>query len=471
MSNPIYAVLVYIASVYLVGFLILQVFFKKISRSTNLFLGFGLSWLWGTVFFFLIGYFLALTNNLELISMGKLYWFAAPAVLINLTIVIKRQVKEKTGVNWLNFVVFIFTLVFFYPLAKEALFTPMKSWDSVAMWLMKANSFYLSSGIWTNDLYTKPGFDYLIKAYPIGFPLLTSIYYRLINNINDQTVQLYYLFFYLNLIWTFFGFLLEVFADRKKILLLVLTLIIFLGPDFIIYSHNGYADIAIAFLFLISFTSLVIFHDKKNASLGYLITAIAGSTLSACFKNDGLPFFILITVFSFMIIAKDLLKKKAGIKTLLITGTTIFVGTAILISWETVKNKLHLIHYLDYGSFNLNSLKRVGLIYFYFWDNFTNVNKFGMIAIPSLVVIMTEITYLLLNGKTNRLIFFVVLLGQISAYAYAYMKTPLPLELHLQTSMERLIIQSLPVYLALVFLYTKEVVARVTSPTPRAYTK
>jgi hypothetical protein len=331
----------------------------------------------------------------------------------------------------------------------------MRSWDALAMWLMKAKSFFYSAGLWDNQLYTKPGFDYLIKAYPIVFSLLIAGFYKIINQVNDQIVQFYLVFFYLNVIFVALGYFITLL--KNKWLSLMVCLITVLIPNFFIYAANGYADLPLAMTILAGLVSYLLYQNSKEE--GYIYLLILSGGLAASFKNDGLPFLMITLVLGGLILGKKLLvTSKLKMKVFLILKYLLatIITVVPLIVWGLVLKKLQLVHYFDYGTINLQSVRRLSLIYFYYMAAITDVSKYGLTIVPLLLLIVYELSYRCIKKDWQKIIPGLIILGQLVAYTLAYLKTPLPLELHLQTSAERVFLQIMPAFLVYGVYLAKE---------------
>jgi hypothetical protein len=86
----------------------------------------------------------------------------------------------------------------------------------------------------------------------------------------------------------------------------------------------------------------------------------------------------------------------------------------------------------------------------------TDVSKYGLTIVPLLLLIVYELSYRCIKKDWQKIIPGLIILGQLVAYTLAYLKTPLPLELHLQTSAERVFLQIMPAFLVYGVYLAKE---------------
>jgi hypothetical protein len=132
-------------------------------------------------------------------------FFLTSILFIFLFLKERKEIKLKK----LNLVYFVFALIFFTPLMIESLTSFLISWDALAIWFLKAKALYVDQNIL---LFLKSkNFYYSSQAYPLGIPLIINIYYRLINKVNEQAIQFYFVWFFINMSFLFFGLLINFF--------------------------------------------------------------------------------------------------------------------------------------------------------------------------------------------------------------------------------------------------------------------
>lgn len=205
----------------ILGLNFLLIFFKKFVIRNNLFLNLSYSWFFGNAIFSFLIFFLFVFKKLNFLNLN--IFLGLSFIMIILFIFLFLKEKRKIKLKKSSLIYFIFKIIFFIPLIVESLTSFLISWDSLAIWFLKAKALYLDQDIMSflkND-----NFYYSSQAYPLGIPLVISIYYRLINNINDQVVQFYFVWFFISMSFLFFGLMIYFFEKTfSKFILFLITL-------------------------------------------------------------------------------------------------------------------------------------------------------------------------------------------------------------------------------------------------------
>ncbi|HLC94769.1 MAG TPA: hypothetical protein VJH96_04355 [Patescibacteria group bacterium] len=442
----------YILSIFLTGGILYLAFFPGVVRKNNIFIGLGISWILGIFSFIIILYVLAFINALHYVTFAYFIPFFSAVVLIFVYMLYKRWREFVPMVTIKDGIALLVTCVFFYSLLQDALFSYLIAWDGIAIWFLKAKSFFYNAGVWNNaffeNLFT---YQYVHKAYPIGFPLLIAAYYRLIGTVNDQVVQFFLLFFYLNLFLISYGFLKTALKTVSSIILFFASLAIFIVPQFIIYSHNGYADMALSFIFALSTILFIFFLQDKAERPAYMKLLFITSASGAFIKNEGYTFFASMAFFTILIFIRDHFREKAQHKTIRMTRviSLLILGALILFPlflWQYFKQTVPIEanSYLEGAHLYANSLSRLSMIIFHYLDEVTNVTKYGIFSILVLFLFIFEHVVFIANGKIKQLLPSLPFLVQLFFYTVIYLVTTVLLEWQLRTSFERLWIHLFP---------------------------
>ncbi len=446
-NSEITNLLKYILFIYLFGFAIYLTFFKNIFSKNNLFFNTGISWILGNLGLIIGLYVLTFTQRLNLISqtlLEKGILFTIVLILINWFFFSKKIFHKLNVVNLLTF---IFLIFFFKNLIIDSLISYLISWDAMAMWFLKAKTFFYSNGIWDNNFYLNAGFEYSNKPYPIGFPLIIAAFFRIINFINDQIIQLYFLVFFINLVLIFFGFIKKTLNKLTIFSQILITLSLFALPNFMIYAHSGYGDMLVSLGIALSIIIFIYFlneSDKKN-KFNYLTLLLCSTFMPVFIKNEGIPICIVLNTISILIYAKTLKKEKLKniflqiINYLLLAFILIFP----LVMWELFKKQTNMVFYLDNATI-IAPLSKIKMISFHFMDEFLRTSYYSVISISLLLILVAQNCFLIVNRKFQEILPFFVVLLQLFAYMYVYLITTVPLKLQLDSSYERLFLQILP---------------------------
>ncbi|MCR4329339.1 MAG: hypothetical protein NUV65_02215 [Candidatus Roizmanbacteria bacterium] len=366
--------------------------------------------------------------------------------------------KNAVHISKRHIVLLSVVLLFFFPLIKNSVFSFLIEWDAVAEWFMKAQSFFYSPGIWGNQLFQNSAFLYTERSYPLGGSLLISVFYRLVGFVNDQTVQLYLLFFYLNSVILGLGFLNDRIRNISLLSVLLIVLSFFISPLFIFFSHNGYMDMVIANVF-ISVVVLYIFllEDKKQRIAQYLIpiTLIAGAGM--LIKNEGVPLFILSIIFSYL----TALFKYKRMKPVAISGTVLIYPLLAKTMWEYYKSASNINYYFNPIGFE-DIRSRTTLIVSHYLNTLQYTPTQGVTLILAFFLLIIFTTILIAKRQYITLLPQLLLLLQLGSYTYFYLVTSLPLDIQLPASFDRLVLQLLPA-LFVVLVYQGEKVTKIFS--------
>lgn len=462
MHTNFFVLFLYILFIYIAGFIFLIWQFNSIFKKNNFFINLGIAWALGSFIIIVFLYCLAFANKLHYITYKNFTILFTILILIFASILLKLRQKIFSAGAIKNLLVLLIIIIFFLSLIKDSLFSYMIAWDAVAIWFLKAKVFFYSDGVWGNLFFYPAGagiFQYAHKAYPIGFPLLISAYYRLIQMVNDQTVQFFILFFYLNLVFIFYGFIRKIFKNIFVITSLLLALSFFIMPNFIIYSHNGYADTALSFVFaLCTMLFILFFNEKKNQikfNYWQLILVISG--LGMTIKNEGLAFFVNINFLTASCFLYFLYKEKK----LIIIGKTkkiisfiilLFIAVAPFLLWLYFKKEYQIEadSYLQQAKIYLNIPSRLIIVINNYLDEFINTSKYNILLIPALFIFVLEYSLFFINKKFKVILPSVILLLQLTAYTLVYLITNIPLEWQVRTTFERLWLHLLPSFLIIV---------------------
>lgn len=183
---------------------------------------------------------------------------------------------------------------FFYSL-EGVLRYGIRSVDAWGIWLFKAKAFYLENGFPLNSL-TRPEYIFQHPQYPIGLPWLMSLVYKVFGGVNETAVLLIYPFIFL-LIFIIAYFVIRKMGAGRTLALLLVYLYSMFSPLLAEAGrkHPGEADIFIVLAGWISVWAI----QKGKTKLVPLVVAVASQI-----KLEGV--FLVSTI----IAGKDKLGKK-----------------------------------------------------------------------------------------------------------------------------------------------------------------
>jgi hypothetical protein len=366
----------------------------------------------------------------------------------------------------------IFPMVFYGALLSSVisfiiatLKEPHGKWDAWWIWNFHARFIFRSAEQWRN-MFTS-ALDWTHLDYPLLLPLsiVRSWQYMGSESLYASILPAFlFTFITVGLIWA----ALSILRSRNQGYLAGLVLMG--SPFFIVLGAAQFADIPLAFFFLLTFV-FIFFHDRFSENeKGLLILAGLAAGLSAWTKNEGLLFLILVVLTRCIMIAFDrgwkeslrqvvwllagafpVLLILAIFKTQLALSNDLFAGLTI----QQILPKLSDAHrfYEIFKAYILTGLS--------FTQGFANIRR-GIYFNPGLVSVILLSVYLLLMGmridakdRLNILNAAVVLLLMLAGYFIIYLISPYELNYHLMTSLNRLYMQLWPSAVFLFFMMAR----------------
>lgn len=447
LNNQLLELIKYNLLTYLLGFSAYLIFFKTTLKENNLFTNISISWGLGVTILIYSLYILAFNQKLELITLTNFNYSlgALLTIIIVSLFYFRREILSKINIiNWISLLIILFLLK---PIIIDSLISYLIGFDAIAMWFLKAKSFLFAKGVWDNIFFIESGFEYTNKAYPIGFPLLITGFFRLVNFAEDQIFQLYLLTFFINTLFFVYGTLREKLNNLSVFSHILTTISLFFVPVFLIYAHNGYADMAISFIFTICLGLYILAQNSKNY-FGYQLLSLIISASGVLIKNEAIPFFIIMNLVFFITAFK-----KVNIKKILILLITISTLSIPIILWEIFKRKYNLVFYLDKTSI-IDPMIKTKIIIFHFMDEFMRTSYYSLSSIIVLLTLVFQTTYLTIKKRFSILIPLMIVVLMFLSYAYVYLVTTMPLKTQLQSSFERLFLHLLPsMYLVIIYQF------------------
>lgn len=455
MTSSIILTLSIIISIYLIGLSIFLTLFKK--TFFNIFLTLGLSFILGNLYLCNI---LTILLFLAKLDLGPPLLLMSLISSILLIIISPKKYYKKRILNQLKRNHWILVLIgtLFLVLILPSMFTMLNLWDTKAMWLFKAKSFFLEDNF-PNTFYLENIYYSLHKDYPLGFPLLISLFLRTCNVINEQALKIYFISFFINTIFVFVGTLQVLFKKIKIFHKIILVIALFLIQGFTNYADSGYADVPISSIFIATTSSNLLLTKSDNKEL--IIISFLCALLGLNFKNEGLTFFLLNCIFLIIyLVQRSKLHKKLSTQNIkkgsLLLAVLLFALLPFLY-WLIFKkvygfNNDITSQIILYNSYEY--IQRIKMIINYFLQVAGNVKLFGILGLPFITLYLSFTIGFLIRGK--RLINYLptlIILLQILVYLLTFLITPRDLSWHLSTSLDRLIIQILPSLYICVFYY------------------
>ena len=335
-----------------------------------------------------------------------------------------------------------------------AMVRPIESYDSVAIWSMKAKILYLTrpvpSGFFTA---LKAKFAGAHPDYPLLVPLSEVWFYIFRNNFNDLLVKVIFPLNFTAFLALFYAFLKKALSNRT--LALTFTFMLSSIRQFSNYATNGYADLQMAVYASLTFLALYLWiRDKGDA---YLLVAFFSCVFAFWTKNEGAVVLLgFILVLALHIFGKIKNSKSAigGYRNAIVAAAILGI---LLMAWSLFKVKMGLqndiVNAQVFTRYSIsNAFGRLAAIFYEYQRQAFGIKYWNLAWV--LFILASVFGSRKLFSEERRYvtipIFFILL-----CYTVIYLITPQDLVWHLRKSASRLLIHILPLALFYVALETR----------------
>ncbi len=460
MYKDVAFVFLYAGMVYLTGYCFCNMFVRRLFDKLNIFLKIGTSWVAGSYAVIFLYYLLGYANMLDFVTHQRVIVYAIVAVSSSSYFFLRNFKKSFRKVH----LIILGLLVLFYvPFFEDSLFSYLIGWDSMAIWMLKAKMFLYEMGFWHNNyLLDIAAYSYSNKAYPVGIPLFISGYYRIIQNMNDQTAQFLLGLFYFNLVLVFLGALFHILHTFfSKVFILVLGLCFVLVPNIIIYAHNGYMEIPFSLSFLSANVFYFYFLESKQTAekVQAAVMMLISGALCSLIKNEGIALLAMqILVIGIYFLREKIFSFKDSVKHINIKPFLgcVALGAFIIIPhilWKHALSSYNLPphYYFINAGIHPDSIFRVKAIIFQMMDELTGISKYGLLTVPLFLLFIFEITTFLYKRKYTHILPALFVISQIVFYSFIFFIASVPIAWQVK-NFDRLLLHIIPSF-AIVILY------------------
>ena len=375
---------------------------------------------------------------------------------------VARPVRTRSPLHILTTVIFSTALVsslisFTAAFLKE----PHGRWDAWLIWNMHARFLFRGGDHWREAFAS--GMDWSHWDYPLLLPLSIARGWTYTGGEGNLPAMMGFLFTFLIL-----GLLLTSLSLLRGRIQSYLAAMLLMGTPFFIYMGTSqFADIPLAFFILTTLVMLFFQAGSPENRPGTVILAGLAAGLCAWTKNEGLLFFVIVAGSLFCTTACS---KGWGSS---LRRTAWFLAGALPILMIVVYFKTALAPTNDLLAgfsvsatsaklFDLGRYVQIARAFFVTGISFTQGLidiRVGMHLNPGPVNILLLAVYMMIAGmhidqrdKTGLLQTAIVLLLTAAGYFFVYVLTPLDLNYHLMTSLNRLFLQLWPGVIFIVFM-------------------
>ncbi len=332
--------------------------------------------------------------------------------------------------NWF-YVANLYALMIFL---KYFVNNPMGSWDGFRIWNTKAEFLFLQNPLWKN-VFTLPHFMSHCD-YPLFLPSSMARLWHYAGYQNFWTNMIFGLIFTFGLVYLLYQAL--SYFKSEKVAIAVCT--VFMVSDiFLVNGASQCADIPLAMYFLCSIICLFFYFKSKRFTTLLLGLLIAG--LSVWVKNEGMMFF---AIFVLTIISGFVSEKKYKKSLIFALYSLPFFACAFL-----YKKFSGAPNDLIYGFFEIKS-------YAFAFDlhRYAVILKTFISMVFDKFVLFLALALLCVKGfklrdkiKKPFIVSAIIFILMIAGYVAVYVLAPHDINWLVENSMDRLILQILPVFL------------------------
>lgn len=362
---------------------------------------------------------------------------------------IEKRSFEKQKLNLLEkFLICIIALEIVYVFFRASCF-PLSDYDGLAIWGIKAKSFYLKGTVFT-DIFTEKVFLPAHPDYPLLLPLGEAWVYKTLGEFNDYLVKALFPIYFIGTLAVFYSCLIRLFKRKAALLF---TFFLATVSQFRNFGFTSYAEIVLVFYFTASFLYLFLWMKKENFS--YLILSALLAFSGIWTKNEGSMLFLV----NLIVLAIMLIDKKINLSKKIIYFLTYSLIVVLLFSpWIIFKSSNGLSNdVINKDTMKISvafkNLNRILPILNEYQKHVFGPKKWNIIWILVILIFILKFKNIF---KDDQKYFTYAVIFCFLGYALVYIITPQNLGWHLSTSGSRIILHFLPISLFWAALCTRK---------------
>lgn len=383
-----------------------------------------------------IFYFLYLCFNINNLKEFIIFELIAAIVLSLLYYNQERPDMSKHKFIKLNswfYLVNVYAICIF---TKFFITNPMGSWDGFRIWNIKAEFLFLDNPLWKN-VFSLPHFMSHCD-YPLFLPAATARLWQYSGGQDFSANIIFAMFFTFGLVYLLYQAL-QYFKSEK--IAIVVCSVFMISDIFLVNGASQCADIPLAFFFLSAIVCMFLYF--KNQRYGSLALGIIFAALSVWVKNEGLMFFLIYmtTILGWFLYSK---KFKAS-AVIALCFVPVLAAYAYYKKFTNAPNDL-IAGFMVLKSYSFAFDVNRYLVTLKTFISFT-LHKFTLFLALSLLALKgfrikdkIKTPFIL-----SSIIFVLMLLGYLTVYIVA----PHDIKWLVENSMDRIILQILPIFLFL----------------------
>jgi hypothetical protein len=327
---------------------------------------------------------------------------------------------------------------------------PIYAWDAVALWDARAKYFYYNGDL--GYLLFLKEHPRLHPSYPLLVPMNLTFFYSIFFQYHHFS-KIIFIFYFLFLFLFVYSSLRQ--CKLNSTYSLLISSLFTITGNFFFHGIIAYADLGLTFFYTTS--TILLFFFIKTGKKSYLLNSAIILGLMAWVKEEGI-ILMLLNIF-ILIIYQIVLKreKKIQFKDFFINNLYFFISFLIYLPWFLIIIIFNLQSdfIYNFSKFDLNAItKDLKIIFVAVIKELLNYGNWGFLMWPTIFLILMMKMKLLFKNPNFLLFIFCIL--HFFLYILVYLITPLPLEWHLGTSLDRMLLHLTPIFCFLVGILLSE---------------
>ncbi len=159
---------------------------------------------------------------------------------------------------------------------------PMRSMDTIGIWMLKAKAIYVEKGF-PKDILTSPNFEYSHQQYPLGLPFLFSLSFFVIGGVHEIIPLLFSPLIYIGILYLVYR-VTSLYLSKNRAL--TLTYIYSMLSPLLGQAGRGHAGNADLYIVAIIWFMLYILHQKATWKTPVSLACLVG--LASQIKAEGI---------------------------------------------------------------------------------------------------------------------------------------------------------------------------------------
>jgi len=213
---------------------------------------------------------------------------------------------------------------------------PVRFWDAVACWSLKAKAFFIDSDIFA--FYTQHRYEFSHPSYPLYTPLLQCWIYIWIGRVDENLVKVIFPLFYLSGLFILYHFF------RKKLNRILSMLFVFVFSAIPIVADHGYIEYTNLLFSVVMVLAVYFFYlyRVKRKVGSYLVLSSIFFALLVSVRSEGVAYMAVFLLLNLVFLFHDLARYKHKGRIVLNFAYSVAVALLLIVPWYLIRYGLNL---------------------------------------------------------------------------------------------------------------------------------